>query len=144
MSDMIPDSLTNCGSIQLRPQYPGKWSRCAINATDNSVKGPIPLNHLALAAQAPGKALHVEEPPFGSMQVCDTWRRSTSPMRWLKVTFGVDRYNVVSRPRGPGKGWFGFGDSTSGPRIDSHITGGFIMNSGSWKQVVFAGRVDCR
>jgi hypothetical protein len=55
------------------------------------LKGPIPLDHLTLAARADGKALHVALALWFYVGL----RHSTQvnfPVGWLKTAFGVGRY----------------------------------------------------
>ena len=90
MSDMIPD-LDQLRIDPAAPAVPRKRKSLRHKRDRQFVKGPIPLNHLALAAQAPGKALHVEVALWFYAGLRNT-AQIKFPMRWLKVTFGVDRY----------------------------------------------------
>jgi len=89
MSSLIPD----LDSLRIDPATPAPKKRKSLRHEPGRkfLKGPIPLDHLILAAKAPGKALHVAVALwfFAGLR---TTVQIKFPMRWLKVTFGIDRY----------------------------------------------------
>lgn len=90
MSSIIPD----LDSLRIDPATPVPKKRNSLRHKPGKfLKGPIPLNHLTLAAKAPGKALHVAVALwfFAGLR---TTTQIKFPIRWLKTAFGMGRYTA--------------------------------------------------
>jgi hypothetical protein len=92
MSSIIPD-LDSLRIDPATPVVPKKRKSLRHKPRQKFLKGPVPLDHLALAARASGKAIHVAV----ALWFFAGLRHTTQikfPMRWLKMTFGMNRYTA--------------------------------------------------
>jgi hypothetical protein len=90
MSSIIPD----LDQLRADPTTPAPRKQKSLRHKPGQkfLKGPIPLDHLTLAAKAPGKALAVAVALwFFGLRVTTQIK---FPVRWLKTAFGMDRYTA--------------------------------------------------